>query len=63
MASKTNTEDFAGNKNRIYDYPGNAKSDVWIYFGFLNDPKTQKLDMTRAACKICGKIYVNNGEY
>ncbi len=48
------------NKGKIYDFPGKAKSDVWLRFGFYKDG--DKLDLSKVVCKLCNKIYSNNSK-
>ena len=52
-------------QQKLYDHPGNKKSVVWKYFGFVKtqDGPANKttLDMSKAICKLCGKAYANKG--
>ncbi len=47
-------------ERKIYDFPGKAKSAVWMRFGFYKDG--DKLDMTKVICKLCKRVYSNNGK-
>jgi hypothetical protein len=53
----------------IYNHPGRkTKSVVWKHFGFfkkqnaVGGPTVKTLDMERAVCKICKKLYINKGK-
>ncbi|KAJ8313896.1 LOW QUALITY PROTEIN: hypothetical protein KUTeg_008457, partial [Tegillarca granosa] len=53
-------------KPEIFDHPGQKKSVVWRYFGFFKikenePPHKNNLHMARAVCKVCRKIYKDNG--
>ena len=52
-------------KLEICCYPGNARSEVWEYFGFYQvkeGPKTKEnLDITKVICRLCRKQYTNKG--
>ncbi len=37
----------------IVNFPGNAKSHVWKFFGFYKDDST--VDKSKAICKTCRK--------
>jgi hypothetical protein len=49
----------------IFPYPGNTKSNVWKYFGFLKKKEgpasKSNLDMSFAVCRLCLKKYANKG--
>ena len=49
-------------KVELVNYPGRAKSDVWAHFAFKKDPKTDKIDTSKAVCRLCHKSYINNGK-
>ena len=42
---------------KIYDFPGKAKSDVWHSFGFYKKDNGHELDKSKVICKICRKEY------
>ena len=56
-----------GTQPWLFDHPGNSKSIVWKYFGFIKtqDGPANKstLDMTKAVCKLCRKTYQNKGKH
>ena len=45
---------------KIFDYPGRAKSEVWMHFGFYK--VDYDLDTTKAVCRHCRRIYTNKGK-
>lgn len=50
----------------LYDHPGlKTKSLVWKHFGFLKTKEGpanfKNLDMSRAICKLCRRVYANKG--
>ena len=45
---------------KIFDYPGRAKSEVWMHFGFYK--VDNDLDTTKAVCRHCRRIYTNKGK-
>ena len=54
----------AGNdkkERKIYDFPGNNRSDVWKFFGFYKNEQ-QKVDKSKAVCKLCRKEYSYSGK-
>ena len=50
-------------QQKLYDHPGNKKSIVWKYFGFVKtqDGPANKttLDMSKAICILCRKAYAD----
>ncbi|XP_062577042.1 E3 SUMO-protein ligase ZBED1-like [Saccostrea cucullata] len=64
MASEVNNNQLQV-ELEIFPYPGNTKSVVWKYFGFLKKtdgpPIKANLDMTTAICRVCRKKYANKG--
>ena len=61
MASEQAGVNASNDSRRIFPYPGLARSDVWAHFGFYK-AENGELDMKKAICKICRKVYTNNGE-
>ena len=58
--------DNGDHRREIYNYPGNARSRVWKYFGFQKNkegpPIKENLDMSVAICRLCNKTYANKDE-
>ncbi|KAK6188361.1 hypothetical protein SNE40_004547 [Patella caerulea] len=54
----------ADEERKMYNFPGNARSDVWKHFGFYavdDNAESIQLDRSKAICKICHLAIKNHG--
>ena len=49
-----------GDDKKIVPFPGSAKSVVWNWFGFWQ-VGNEKLDKSKAVCRLCKKEYSYQG--